>query len=466
MDPILSVVIVAAVVGLILFLGILAANYRKAGPDEAIIKFGSGGIKTVVGGATFVVPVVQRYDRISLKLMSIDVKVQNAYSLEGIPVNIDAVANVKINSEDAALKRAVERFLGLTSENIRTTIQETLEGQLRDIIGTLTVPQLYKERDDFVAKILEQTGIELDKIGVQIDIINIQTISDTKNYLENLGRKEAANVKAAAEIGEAEANRDSVKKSAIAEKEGQVEKANQEKQIFEAQKERDVAKANYDGETYKARAFAEQEGPKADATARQSVIKEQVKVKEEEQLAEQKVEEARIMKERNKYNADVVVPADAEKQRQIQIATGKAEAIKLEAEANAQAIKQVGQAEADIIKAKAIAEAEGIEKKAEAWRKFDSSANLMNVLKTLETISQDFAEAAGTMRMDKVVWLGNDQQGSGLSGALNALPTTIVKMSEQLKAMTGINLEETLRGLLEKTIDKTESPARKKTDKK
>lgn len=458
MDQSLLIVIVGAVTGFILFIGILASNYRKAGPDEAIIKFGSGGIKPIVGGATFVIPVLQRYDRISLELISIDVKVQNAYSREGIPVNIDAVANVKINSEDAALRRAVERFLGKDKEEIKRTIQETLEGQLRDIIGTLTVPQLYKERDEFVGLILEQTGKELDKIGVQIDIINIQTISDTKNYLENLGRREAARVLAVAEIGEAEANRDSVKQSAIANKEGQVEKAGQEKEIFEAQKIRDVAKAQYDGETLKARAFADQEGPMADAQARQNVIREQVKVKEEEQLAEQRVENARIIKEENKYKADVVVPASADKQRQIEIATGKAEAIKLEASANAEAVKKVGQAEADVIRAKALAEAEGIEKKAEAWKRFGSSANLMNVLKTQQMISEDFASAAANMKMDNVVWIGgNEQSNSGLSNALNTLPAAIVKMNEQLKAMTGIDLEESLKKLVDKTIDPSES---------
>jgi flotillin len=480
------------VIGFLMFLGLWARNYRKAGPDEALIVYGGGlkykayvmdpqtrkpkigpdgkpmyikrGWKAVIGGAIFTIPVLQRFERISLKLMSIDVKIANAYSLEGVPVNIDAVANVKINSETEAVARAVERFLGIDAQDIKNIIKETLEGQLRDIVGTLTVEQLYRERDDFVSSILKQVGQELDKIGVLIDIINIQTISDEKNYLENLGRKRTAEIKRDAEIGEAEADRDSVKKASIALREGQVVKAEQERQIAEAEKDRDVAKADYFGQTLKAQKTAEQEGPKAEAIARQSVIAEEVKIREAEQRALQKVQAERIIAEEKRWTADKVVPADAEKQKVIKLAEGEAGAIMKKAEAEAQAKLKVGTAEAEVIKLKLEKEAEGLKMKADAWEKYGHAANFMNTLDALKAMMEQAAYAASGMKIDKVVVIdsGGDGKGNPIARTMNAMPAAMVNLFEQLKAATNIDLESFIKAL----TDKTTSPGALTSDSK
>lgn len=487
------------VVGLLMFLSLWARNYRKAGPDEALIVYGGGlkyraavvdpvtkqpklgpdgkpayirrGWTAVIGGAIFTIPVLQKYNRISLKLMSIDVKVANAYSLEGVPVNIDAVANVKINSESEALARAIERFLGRDLEEVKNIIKETLEGQLRDIIGTLTVEQLYRERDDFVSSILKQAGQELDKIGVLIDIINIQTISDEKNYLENLGRKRAAEVKRDAEIGEAEADRDSVKKASIAVREGQVVKAEQERQIAEAEKGRDVAKADYYGQTLKAQKAAEQEGPKAQAIARQSVVTEEVKIQEAEQKALQKVQTERIIAEEKRWTAEKVVPADAERQRIIKIAEGEAGAILKKAEAEAQAKLKIGTAEAEVIKLKLEKEAEGLKMKAQAWEKYGDAANFMNTLDAMKAMMEQAAYAASSMKIDKVVVIdsGGDGKGNPLARTMNAMPAAMVNMFEQLKAATNIDLETFIKALTAKAtgpVATAENEEDKRSEKK
>ncbi|MHC4755903.1 MAG: SPFH domain-containing protein, partial [Planctomycetota bacterium] len=199
----LIIVITVAVVASISIVLIFVNNYKKAEPNEALIFTGRKnkaktkdgavvvkGWRAVVGGARLKIPVLEKINRISLKTMNLaDVRVEKAYSKEGVPVTIDAVANVKISGEEGMLDRAVERFLGTESRQVQQIIKETLEGQLRDIIGVLTVEELYQKRDMFVNKVLEQAGEELAKIGVIIDIINIQDIRDERGYLEALGIK-------------------------------------------------------------------------------------------------------------------------------------------------------------------------------------------------------------------------------------------------------------------------------------
>ena len=181
----LPIIIAIAIIGILSGILVFARNYIKAEPNEALIFTGrkdratGRGWRAVVGGAKLRIPVLERVSRISLETMNLpDVTVAKAWSKEGVPVTIEAVANVKIASESELLAKAVERFLGTSPERIMQIIKETLEGQLRDIIGVLTVEQLYQERDMFVQKVLAQSGDELAKIGVIIDIINIQDIRE------------------------------------------------------------------------------------------------------------------------------------------------------------------------------------------------------------------------------------------------------------------------------------------------
>ena len=443
MEPGLMIVIGIGVIGIIAALLIFARNYIKAQPNEALIFTGrkdnttGRGWKAVVGGAKFRIPVLERVSRISLEMMNLpDVTVAKAWSKEGVPVTIEAVANVKISSEPELLAKAVERFLGTHPERIKQIIKETLEGQLRDIIGVLTVEQLYQQRDMFVQKVLEQSGDELAKIGVIIDIINIQDIRDEKGYLEALGRRRTAEVIRDALIGEAEANRDAMKRSETARREGEVVRAEQERQIAEAEKNRDVAKQEYIGETLGATKTAEQKGPFAEARARQAVVIEEQKVMEEQQKARERVESARAEAEEQKYRAEKVVPADAERQSAI-----------LEAEGQAAKILKVAEAEAKGIQLKMEAEAEGLRKKAEAWNTYGKAAQLNLSLEAIKAVAQAGADSIGQVKFETVIAL--DSGGNGTDNAVNrmmtAAPSGLVKFIEQMKAATGINLNELLK---------------------
>ena len=362
---IVPLIIIAALAGILAVFILFVSNYRKAEPNEALIFTGrkhrttivdqegkikqiERGWRAVVGGAALKIPVIEKISRISLELINLkDVRVEKAYSKEGVPVTIEAVANVKVSSEEGMLARAVERFLSSSTPEIKQIIKETLEGQLRDIIGVLTVEQLYQERQMFVDKVLDQSGEELAKIGVIIDIINIQDIRDERGYLEALGVKRTSEVKRDAAIGKAQAERDAMKESETARREGEVVKADQERQIAEAQKDRDVAQEHYRGETLSANKRADQQGPLASAKALQEVVVEQQKVKEKDQQARKLVEAARAGAEEQRYKAEVVVPAEARKTAAILKAEGEATAILKMKEAEAKGVQLVLEAQAE-----------------------------------------------------------------------------------------------------------------------
>jgi len=446
----LIVVIAVSFTAVFAIVLIIANNWLKAEPNEALIFTGrknkvrtedgqviTRGWRAVVGGAKLRIPVMERVNKISLKTMNLaDVRVEKAYSKEGVPVTIDAVANVKISGDEGMLDRAVERFLGTDARQIQQIIKETLEGQLRDIIGVLTVEELYQKRDMFVNKVLDQAGEELAKIGVIIDIINIQDIRDERGYLEALGIKRTAEVKRDATIGQAEADRDAMQQSETARREGEVVRAEQEKQIAEAEKDRDVAKQQYRGETLSANKKADQQGPLAEAMARQEVVIEEQKVLEEQQRAREKVEGAKAEAEEQKYRAEVVVPADAQKQAAILRADGEAEAILKVAEAKAKGTRL-----------QLEAEAKGLREKAEAWNAYGKAAQLNLTLEAIKAVAGEGAKSIGQVKFDKVIALdsGNGNGDNAVNRLMTAAPGALVKFLEQVKAATGIDLAERLQ---------------------
>jgi len=460
----LIIVIAVLFIAAISILLILANNWLKAEPNEALIFTGrkikvkakdgtviTRGWRAVVGGAKFRIPVLETVNRISLKTMNLaDVRVEKAYSKEGVPVTIDAVANVKISGEEGMLDRAVERFLGTEARQIQQIIKETLEGQLRDIIGVLTVEELYQKRDMFVNKVLEQAGEELAKIGVIIDIINIQDIRDERGYLEALGIRRTAEVKRDAAVGQAEADRDAMQKSETARREGEVVRAEQEKQIAEAEKNRDVAKQQYHGETLAATKKAEQQGPLAEARARQEVVIQEQKVLEEQQRAREKVEAAKAEAEEQKYRAEVVVPADAEKQAAV-----------LKAEGEAQAILKVAEARAKGTQLQLEAEAEGLRKKAEAWNAYGKAAQLNLALEAIKTVADAGAKSIGQVKFDNVVAIdsGGGNGDNAVNRLMTAAPGALVKFLEQMKAATGIDLAKRLQEITDMPDEKPDRTA-------
>ncbi len=215
--------VLLGLLGVLAAMALFARNYIKVPPSMVAIFYGrkhtivdekgnraTVGFRVVRGGAALRVPLLEQVEYLSLNIMSIQLKIQRAYTKEGVPVTVEAVANVKIAGDDMSLRSASERFLGMGQEEIKGVIFQTLEGHLRAILGTLTVEEINADRSAFAQKMTDEAAVDLKKMGVSIDILTIQQISDEQGYLDALGKKRTAEVKRDAVVGEALAQRDAM----------------------------------------------------------------------------------------------------------------------------------------------------------------------------------------------------------------------------------------------------------------
>ena len=232
------------------------------------------GFRIVRGGAALRVPVLEQVAYLSLNVISIPLRIQRAYTKEGVAVTVEAVANVKIAGDDVSLRGAAERFLGMSTDQIKGVIFQTLEGHLRAILGTLTVEEINADRQAFAQKMTDEAAVDLKKMGVNIDILTIQQISDEQGYLDALGKKRTAEVKRDAVIGEALATRDAMIKSALADQEGKTKRYEADVAIAQSLRDKESRQAEFDAAVQGKQAEAEQAGPLATAIARQRVTEQ------------------------------------------------------------------------------------------------------------------------------------------------------------------------------------------------
>jgi len=454
-------VVVAVVAAIALF----TRNYIKVPPNTCAVISGRKhrasdgtivGFRLVRGGAALRIPVLERVDYLSLNTITFPLTVE-AYNIDGVPVKIDAVATVKVASDDVSLRAAAERFLGMSEAEIRNIIFECLTGHVRGIMGKLTVEEANADRLKFAQQIAEEAAGDLRKLGVQIDVLTIQHISDPRGYLEALGVKRTAEVKRDATIGEAEAQRDAMQRSAEAKRVGETARLQAEVAIAEQDKNLRVKKAAYEAEVQAQEAQARQAGPLAEAKARQGVFAEEVRMRE--------IEAERVQKE---LLASVVRPAEAEKEATIRKAEGEkqariamaeatqaelsfegaGEAAKIQkiGEAEAAKVRAVGLAEAEVIQKKLEAEAAGMAKKAEAWRQYTEAAKLQMLLEALPGALQ--AVAAPMAEVDRLVIVDSGASGDGRGGIgrlMDQVPATAFAFLQKLKEVAGIDLTEMMK---------------------
>ncbi len=521
---VILVVVIAALVALML----IGRNYIKVSPNQAAVISGRkrklpdgsvAGYRLVRGGATLVFPFLEKVEYLDLNVITVPLATQRAYTVQGVPVSVKAVANVKIKGDDSSLRAASERFLGMPQQVFHQLVFQTLEGHLRAILGTLTVEEINNDRQSFAQKLLTEAAGDLEKMGIGLDALTIQEISDEEGYLDALGKRRTAEVKRDAEIGQAEANRDSKIKASLALQEGEKVRLATEAQIAQSQRETEIQKAQVQAEIESERAKSLQAGPLADAKAQQQVTAEEVrveKVRTQEQIA---VQEQEVLRKEKELEATVVKQAEAERRaavlraqglqeaaileaegrKQAQIATAEAEAQKLQREgqgraaaveaegkAEAEKIRAVGLAEAERLQARGLAEAKAIEaqglaeataikEKAAAWRDFNDAARLQTILEKLPAIIessapvfQAVAEPLG--KIDKVVMIDQGGNGNGDGGGINRFaqttPTLIFSLLQQLQAL-GLSFPEVMAQLginqdgAKEDAAKTVSPVRR-----
>jgi len=372
--PDLSVVVIPFAIAVLCLLvlvvvgRLIRTNYIKVPPHMVAVvsgrrhKIGEAtvGYRVVRGGATFVWPFFERIDDLDLRVITIaDLVVRDAITKEGVPLTVKAVANIKIGSEDAILINAVERLMGKHQEDIRKLAYETLEGHLRSMLGTLTVEEVNSDRAAFSQKMISESQTDLARLGLKIDILTVKELSDSNGYLEALGKKRTAEIKRDAEIGSAQAERESVMKSTTAQREGEVLRQGNLAQEAEAEKDKNVKVAQYLAATNAEKARADQAGPLATAEARKAVVEREQEVELARTLKATEVAQAEAARRQQELVALTIRPAEAKREAAVAEANGKARAIEIEAEAEKRRLIAEGTGRAEAKKLEMLAEAEG-----------------------------------------------------------------------------------------------------------
>jgi len=482
-----------AVLGLILFI-IYANRYQKVPPNKAMVVFGrktkkgTRGYEVVSGGGRFIWPVFQGFEFLPLDVRTLEITVTDIVTevkTSGAKINIKAVAQVKIASDEASLFTAAEQLLHKADKEINDIAQKTLEGHVRGICATMTIESINSDRDAVASHVQSQAAKDLRHIGLEIRSFVIKEIEDQYGYVDALGRKRTAEVKRDARIGEAIANKEATIKEAESAREAERANAGAEAQVALFHKERDITKQNAEAEVEIAKANRSIAFELQDKKRRQEVVKEQVQIEIEEKKKKIELQEKEIDRKRKEQEALQVVPAkanaeakiaeadgekgrieriaEAEKSRTIRqaeaiqaelkltadgemeklqmLAQGNAERIRKEGTAEADIIKLKGQAEASAILAKGLAEAEAMEKKALAWRKYGDAAITQMIVDQLPHIVK--AAASSVEGVEKMIVLGDQ----GHNGIVSRTVDIAAQMPALVESLTGVDVTKLIKGI-------------------
>src|SRR5437588_4863904 len=468
------VIIAVVVVGTLLVLSILGSLYRKVGPNRALIVYGRGGTRVIVGGGTMVMPLFQKADEFNLELMSFDVAPTFLlYTNQGIPVKVEAITQLKVENEDEKIKRAANQFLSKTEEDRETMVRQVMEGHLRGIVGQLTVEQLIKDPEMVSARMRETVAADLDKLGLEVVSFTLKDVTEEAGYIQNMSRPEIARNKQMAEIAEAEAARNVAMRQAETLREAAQARAKADQDRVqaetlskaaqaEAQRDLEVRQADYAGAIARQKAQADRAYDIQSSITQQKQVEEQTKVSIIQKQQEVKVQQAEA--ERRAAELVATVPrqaeaeseririlAEAEQRRAVIAAEGNARAVRLQAEANAAAIlaraeagakglQATGLAEGEALRAKGLAEAEARQRQVEALNVQSQAAIVDTALKVLPEMTRHLCEAYG--RIGSVTYVASGQ-GDGVSSRVAQEVAGMVPLLGALfESTTGLKLRD------------------------
>ena len=427
MTEIIKYIIPAVIILLVLVL--FFSGYLKAPPDTAYIISGLGRKRILIGRAGWRVPFFERVDKLSLRIMQVDVKTSEAVPTnEFINVTVDGVANVKISSDPELLKLAAEALLGKRPEELVGLVTQVLEGNMREIVGSVGLKEMVQDRQGVARKITENVVPDMRKLGLEVVNFNIQNFKDAAGTIENMGIDNVEQIRKNAQIAKANAQRDIAIATSNAQQEANAVKVQAEKMIAEQDAELAVQQAEMKvkADTKKAEADAaysiQQESQRK--TIEVTRVNADIARKEKEaELAEKEI----ALKERQ-LDAEVRKQADAMK-------------YKAEKEAEAEALRFSMEQEAEGIRAKGLAEAEAIEKKAEAQRKMGEASVLEMYLSALPEVVKN--AAAPLAQTDKIVMYGDGNSTKLVKDVMNSAS----QIMDGMKESTGLDLTALLAGV-------------------
>jgi len=449
----------AIIVFFALVILVLSLRYRKVGPNEALIIAGGRkrtiampdgttqkiGYRYRLGGGVFVWPGMEKVYVLPMDIIPVSIRTPEVLTSGGVPILAEASAQVKIDSSDETIHRAAEQFLGIGRDGIRDVVVNVLEGKVREVIGGMSVEEIYRGRQEFSKRVIAAVKDDFHAMGLVMLSFALKDISDTQGYIDALSKPQIAAAKRDAVIAQAETEKESIIKSSMARKEAEVARLQSEAQI---------AKSQWDNEAKKAESqvFVNTKKAQADFSYElerhrlsQDLKREEAKVKQVEKEEAIKIESLEIARKEKELEATVIKPADARKYQIKAEAEAEEYRIAAEARGKSEAVKLEGLAAADEIRAKGGAEAEAMMKKAQAWEKYTQAAVLDSYIKVLPELAKAVSEPLS--KVDKIVIVGGDKE-LGTTKITGQVAQVLAQMPEVVKALTGADIREFLKSKL------------------
>jgi flotillin len=463
------VFIVLALVAVIFAIIFISATlFRKVGPNQALVVYGFGGTKVVKGSGKVVWPMVQQARELSLELMSFDVApTQDLYTNQGVAVNVEAVAQIKVKSDPVSILTAAEQFLSKGQPERQDLIRLVMEGHLRGITGQLTVESIVKEPEMVADRMRSNVAEDMSKMGLEVVSFTIREVRDKNEYILNMGKPDIALVRRQADIATAEADRDTAIKRANATREARIaeagaqqdeviaQTASQTKQA-EAVRDLNLKQAEFAATVQERQAAADKAYEIQTNVQQQRVVEELVRIDQVRKQGEIAVQEAEIQRREKELIATVLKAAEVERQRietlaqadqqrQILQATGQAEAIRLDGQAKAEIIRIQGLAEAEIIQAKGAAEANAMGVKAEAYQEYNQAAVIDKLLTNMPEVVRAMSEPLAKVDKITIVSTGGDGGGAGMNRVTADMTQMAAQVPALLESLTGVRMADLMR---------------------
>ena len=457
----INILIVAGVIVvlLVLFFIALAKQYRKVGPNEALIISGGRarkvtdpdgtvrkiGYRLSIGGGTFIKPVIERAEVLPLNVYTLTIKTPEVLTAQGVHIIAEATAQVKINGEEYAIRRAAEQFLGKGAEGLKDVAYGVLEGCMRAVLGMMTVEDIYQNREQFSDKVKQAASDDFERMGLVVLAFALKDISDTKGYLAALGQPQIAEVKKNATVAQAMADKEASIEAAQARKDGDIARLKAESEIAKVNCDFESKRAAFQVDINKSKAQADFAYDLEKQRMNQQIRKEESKVKLIEKENAIKIEEQEILRKEKELEASIKKAADAKKY-QIQ-AEAEAESFRLSAEAkgHAEAKKLEAESEAEMIRAQGAAEAEAMRLKAESWKDYNEAAVYKMVIDALPELARAIAEPLS--KIDKIVMVGGGDGSIGVSKITEQVAQILAQLPTVVESLSGVDMTRLLEKL-------------------
>ncbi len=462
-------IIIAASIIIIAIVLIITLGYVKAPPDQAFIISGlKKQPKIVSGGSGIRIPLLQRVDKLYLGQMSVDIKTEQAVPTNDfINVNVDAVAKVRVSPTPEGVQLAAKNFLNMNPKKIADELKDSLQGNMREIIGTLELRAINTDRDSFSDQVVEKASKDMQKLGIEIISCNIQNVTDENGLINDLGMDNTAKIKKDAAIAKAEADKEVAIKKAEADRAANEARVAAETAIAERNNALAIKKHELDQAAAMKKAVADsayeiqrQEQMK---TVNEATVNAEIKKAEREaELREREVTvqrqtlaaEIKEKADAEKYALEKKAEADLarrqrdaeaekyEKEQAAEAEKARADAAKYAAMQEAEGIRAKGIAEAEAIRAKGLAEANAMEKKAEAYQKYNQAAMAEMMIKVLPDVAKNIAEPLTRIGDITIIGGGN---ANGVEAVADNVPLVMTKLFKTMKEATGVDFAEILR---------------------